>query len=532
MKALDSRHGLWAVGLLAILPLLGWWAYGLFDLDEGFYAAVTGEMIRRGEWVTPFYNGQPWFEKPILLYWVARPMVQIFGEMVGPRLSSILPAIGLYVAVFTFSRRWLGTASATAASLVLATSLLMVALSRMMMTDLLLVLFLSLALLLVYRSTREGHSQLRTWAGVSLGLAVLAKGPVALILFGGILGAYYVLESSARNGLRGQWWLFTGLLIATIATWYVPCYLANRDTFVQKFLIEQNLQRFQGGDLAHKLAFGQRLVHYPLIVFLGLFPWIFHLRRAVGRALVARGEEGPLLRFCLVWASAVFGFFYLSGSQLPHYILPMWPPMAILLGHAVAQRIAAIQGAGTQAEMVDASTPDVRTLILGQLKARFAAGETAAPREDLGVTLRLLRPFAIASVAMCAVANIAFLSYYNGGLGAPTSHAEVHAAARFCRGKEVVWFNEARGTKDLGTGGTKIMQTSHPSFLFYSRGLATVMMDESEFKDLSPGTMIFTRPGRLDPAKSPLALRRRDDWRTGTQAKPTVELWEVQNPRD
>jgi hypothetical protein len=76
------------------------------------------------------------------------------------------------------------------------------------------------------------------------------------------------------------------------------------------------------------------------------------------------------------------------------------------------------------------------------------------------------------------------------------------------------------------------MQTSHPSFLFYSRGLATVMMDESEFKDLSPGTMIFTRPGRLDPAKSPLALRRRDDWRTGTQAKPTVELWEVQNPRD
>src|SRR5262249_44035004 len=67
------------VWVFACLPLLGWWLTGLFDLDEGFYAAVTAEMNRRGEWITPYYNGQPWFEKPILLYWAAKPCVALFG---------------------------------------------------------------------------------------------------------------------------------------------------------------------------------------------------------------------------------------------------------------------------------------------------------------------------------------------------------------------------------------------------------------------------------------------------------------------
>ena len=49
------------IWFLAILPLLGWWFYGLFDIDEGFYGAVVAEMNRRGEWITPFYNGKPWF---------------------------------------------------------------------------------------------------------------------------------------------------------------------------------------------------------------------------------------------------------------------------------------------------------------------------------------------------------------------------------------------------------------------------------------------------------------------------------------
>ncbi|HXH61652.1 MAG TPA: hypothetical protein VNI20_09885, partial [Fimbriimonadaceae bacterium] len=64
-----------AVVAACVLPLLGFWATGLTDLDEGYYGAVVANMIRTGDWITPHFNGHPWFEKPILLYWLATPSV-------------------------------------------------------------------------------------------------------------------------------------------------------------------------------------------------------------------------------------------------------------------------------------------------------------------------------------------------------------------------------------------------------------------------------------------------------------------------
>src|SRR4051812_41619111 len=119
--------------LFAVLPLLGWWLYGLFDLDEGFYGAVVAEMNRRGEWITPYYNGQPWFEKPILLYWVAKPLMMLFGNVVGPRLPSILATLGTYALVARFVRRYWDHAAAQWCVLVLASTTLVVGLGRMMM---------------------------------------------------------------------------------------------------------------------------------------------------------------------------------------------------------------------------------------------------------------------------------------------------------------------------------------------------------------------------------------------------------------
>ena len=120
----------WAI---AVLPLLGWWLYGLFDLDEGFYGSVVSEMNRRGEWITPYYNGHPWFEKPILLYWVAKPFMMAFGDVVGPRLPSVLATIGTYGLVAWFvRRRWNDETARWCLRCRLL--LLIVGLGRMMMT--------------------------------------------------------------------------------------------------------------------------------------------------------------------------------------------------------------------------------------------------------------------------------------------------------------------------------------------------------------------------------------------------------------
>ena len=99
--------------LAAALPFLGFWLTGLTDLDEGYYGAVAAEMNRRGEWLIPFYNGSPWFEKPILLYWLAKPSLMLFGEVVGPRLPSVVCSLGTLavVAWFVFARGGVAPAS-------------------------------------------------------------------------------------------------------------------------------------------------------------------------------------------------------------------------------------------------------------------------------------------------------------------------------------------------------------------------------------------------------------------------------------
>ncbi len=167
------------------MPLLGWWATGLFDLDEGFYAAVVAEMNRRGEWVTPYYNGRPWFEKPILLYWLAKPTVAWFGEAVGPRLPSVLCTLGTYAVVAWFCLRRgddKRVPTAQLAVLILASSLLVLALGRMMMTDAPLMLALTGAFLTFWESL-VGDRRWRLVTAALLGVGVLAKGPVACLLF-------------------------------------------------------------------------------------------------------------------------------------------------------------------------------------------------------------------------------------------------------------------------------------------------------------------------------------------------------------
>src|SRR5258708_5134076 len=118
--------------LFACLPLFGWWMTGLFDVDEGFYGAVVAEMNRRGEWITPFFNGHPWFEKPILLYWLAKPCMMLFGPDFGPRLPSVLCTIGLFVVCGWFMKRRYGASAQSLTIFCLGSSVLILGLGRLM----------------------------------------------------------------------------------------------------------------------------------------------------------------------------------------------------------------------------------------------------------------------------------------------------------------------------------------------------------------------------------------------------------------
>ncbi len=454
----------WILWAFAVLPLIGFWTTGLFDLDEGFYAAVVREMLNRGDFITPHYNGSPWFEKPILLYWLAAPTVALFGEMVGPRLPSVLCSLAVYAAVWNFGRRYLGELAGDIALLLVAGSLLFGVVGRLMMTDLPLVLFESLAFLCFWRSLTDG-AKWRWIAAVCLGLSVLAKGPVGCAFFVLIAGITYWREPELRPGFRGGWLVGTMLFIAVVATWYVPAYLASGDVFVQKFLIEQNVGRFTGGDKAHTMhGIGAWIYYIPFLV-LGSLPWVFSLFKAWPRG---RAPEDAFLRFCARWAWVIFLFFSISAAKLPHYILPVIPPLALIVG-AHAARVWHRRG---HAEL----------------------------------DWRVARVPFVSIVAVALITNLGTAWYYQGApwagkhLAAP--HSEIHALTRFAvsKGQPIAVFQMPRRQVDRGTGGTKLQETSHPSVVFYAGKPVLSAETVDELTSIRDEKLVLTRTGRMNPS--------------------------------
>jgi 4-amino-4-deoxy-L-arabinose transferase-like glycosyltransferase len=332
MRRNRDSYPLWFALLFASLPLLGWWMTGLFDLDEGFYGAVVSEMNRRGEWVTPYYNGEHWFEKPILLYWLAKPCFALFGTWLGARLPSVLCTVGLYAAVGAFARKRLGVEGQLRVIYCLGSSLLVLVLGRLMMTDAPLNLALTVAFLSFYESIVT-DKRWRLLTGFCLGVAILAKGPVALLLFAPIATLTYWRQPDLRAGFKGLWTASFAVLILVVAIWYVPCYLINRDEFVQKFLIEQNLDRFTGGDKAHSLGIAGLPFYIPILL-VAVAPWGWIEWRAFTRSNV----QDSYSRYLLTWAATILVFFTISSAKLPHYILPAIAPMALLVAKKMMEK--------------------------------------------------------------------------------------------------------------------------------------------------------------------------------------------------
>lgn len=497
--------------------MLGWWLTGLLDLDEGFYGAVGAEMNRRGEWITPFYNGRPWFEKPIMVYWLLKPSL-LLGSDFGARLPSVLSHLATCGVLAWFANRRLRPGSGAMAALVYGSMLLPVALGRLLMTDAPLVLCTTVALV-AYWESRE-RPRFLILCGAALGAGVLAKGPVALLLFaspmlylawrdpfwrirawagiislgllilvitgwmaagrfgygtGSIIAGALVFGLIAAVVARFQevagkyhvteWGLAWGTLLIVVASWYLPCYLANGDAFVQGFLIDQNFKRFTGGDAAHTLTNPLAYLAYFPVVLMGAGPWLVTMAtmRTRWRTGACDSTESrtdgdgprsyaPVSAFLTAWAISVFLFFTISGAKLPHYVLPLFPPLALL----IADRLA-----------------------------------TDRPRFE-----RMGRGWC---VGMAIFANFAFLAWYT-----QSGQSEAHRLARPLRTFEgtVATYQLSRRQKGQGTGRLKIQETSLPSLGLVTDRTWTNAETWSEIETLSGPVRVFTRVGRL-PAIPP-----------------------------
>jgi 4-amino-4-deoxy-L-arabinose transferase-like glycosyltransferase len=346
--SLAARAG-WAVLILATLYVcyfshLG--AIGFVGPDEPRYAWIARDMAETGDWVTPRLYGKPWFEKPPLFYWGAAFFFRIFGvSETAARLPSAISALLATLALAWLAWRLYGAETARWLLLLLPTTVGMIGFSHAAATDMLFSGMLTVAMAcaaVVLGLIRNENTPIlpRTpWLalilfGFFLGLAVLAKGPAAIVLSGGAVFFWAIFTKSWRDALR----LFHPAAIAafclTALPWYILCARRSPD-FFRIFIVEHNFKRFLTPEFQHIQPFW----YYVPILLLAILPWtailLWSMVSHAGDYFRTRRVHPSLLLFWMFAAFCVL-FFSISRSKLPGYILPAIPSLALIISKSAA----------------------------------------------------------------------------------------------------------------------------------------------------------------------------------------------------
>ena len=305
---------------LFFLYFFGLTRTGLVGPDEPRYAAIGRAMAATGDWITPRLWGQPWFEKPALLYWMTAAGFKLgLGPDWAPRLPVALASVAFLIYFFVALRREFGGRAAWYSCAILATSAGWLVYSHVAITDLPMSAAFAAAMLAILPERRASTRAL--FAGIMLGLAVLAKGLVPLVLF---IPALWFL----RHRIRDLVLIFaTAALVA--APWYILVTLRNGAPFLQQFFWKQHFDRFVSSALLH----GRPIWFYVPILLAGLFPWTPMLALLLSRRLYRDRRA----QFLLAWFAWGFVFFSASRNKLPGYLLPLLPAVAALIGIAAAE---------------------------------------------------------------------------------------------------------------------------------------------------------------------------------------------------
>ncbi|MEG4918261.1 glycosyltransferase family 39 protein [Microcoleus sp. B7-D4] len=371
---------------------------GLVDETEPLFAEAARQMTVTGDWITPYFNGETRFDKPPLIYWLMAVAYRTLGvNEWAVRLPSALCAIGLTcmgfytlskskeegrrkeeeghdtdtdtdtrmnVTVFPpslshsptlplspspsipifLSTPWIGAA-------LIALNPQTIAWGRTGVSDMLLVSCMCSALFAFFIGyTLEEQREQAEFSTVSasrfpnkwyltfyvlIALAILAKGPVGIVVPALIVGCFGLYLGNFRQLWREMRPVSGILIILAIALpWYIFVILDNGQTYIDSFFGYHNFQRFTGVVNKHSAPW----YFYFFVVLVGFAPWSIYLPVAIARTRFwqrsywrRQPRSAQLSLFALFWFGCIFGFFTIAVTKLPSYVLPLIPAAAILV---------------------------------------------------------------------------------------------------------------------------------------------------------------------------------------------------------
>lgn len=339
------------------------------DPDEPVYAETAREMIQYQDYISPRIYGNFWYDKPPMYYWLVAGSFKIFGggEFAARFPSALLGICGVAM-LYLAGRKLFSDRAALIAALVLATSIEYFYLAKAAVTDITLTFFLAGSLLAFL--LKRFHLFYLCAA-----LAVVTKGPIGVVFPAGIVFLYLLLTKNLAQLKHMK--LFSGCLIFMLVAlpWYLAMYYYHGTAFTETFLGFHNITRFT----TPEHSAGKLWYYYIPVLILGFFPWSAFMVQAVYQAV--RSSHQPLM-FLIIWTVVVLAFFTVSQTKLVSYILPMYPPLALLVGWYI-DRIWS-QG-DSKAWKISAVLLTVLIMLLEG--ALFVTGKKFVPQMIVGVKL-------------------------------------------------------------------------------------------------------------------------------------------------
>jgi 4-amino-4-deoxy-L-arabinose transferase-like glycosyltransferase len=301
----------------------------LFEPDEGRNAEKAREILLLNDWVTPHENFYPVLDKPIFFYWLIALSYRLFGlSEWTARLPSLLSALGCVLLIYLFSRSHWGRWVALWSALVLVTSVEFFLLARIVIFDMLLTLFQTVALLAFYEAAHTENRRRRVACltlYLALGAGTLVKGLVAVVI-PGIVFLLFIL-------LRGRWDILrriylipgAGVFLAVVLPWYLQADAQNPG-YLNYYLWAEHFGRYTSATFDRS----EPWYYFIVVGLVGFFPWTLILPWII-KHFWRRGWDDKTL-YLMLWVSVPLLFFSASHSKLPHYILPIFPALSIMAG--------------------------------------------------------------------------------------------------------------------------------------------------------------------------------------------------------
>jgi len=334
LRTILSRHWPFLVLLTVSLPVL-FWKLGtgsLHDWDEAIYAQISKEFVRSGDWLTPHWGQQLWFEKPPLYMWLTALCYRLFGvDAFWARAASAFAGMGVVLMTFATGKLVHNTRTGLLAGIILLTSMQFVFASRFGTTDVMLTLFTLLAIY-GYLRLQEASEQRKWWylIGASVGLALMTKGAAGAIA-PLIVGFAMLLDGQLLRAARSRYaWEGAGIALLLVVPWHCYMTMQHGQRFIDEYIGYHVIARTakpleeNGGD-----AF-----YYFDVLFRHFFPW----------ALLLPFVAAPIVRSIKIksptrtlWLAILLplGLYSIVQTKLFWYITPIYPVLAICVAHFI-----------------------------------------------------------------------------------------------------------------------------------------------------------------------------------------------------